>query len=78
MDQKLSSATAGARATSALLSVLPIGGVGIALMLGIDPLTLYGNPLALASAICGLGVLLVGRWLVNFMIGRVGRPESSA
>ena len=76
MDQRLSSATAGARATSALLSVLPLGGVGIAFMLGVDPFTLYGNPLALASTICGLGVLLVGRWLVSVMIGRVGRPES--
>ncbi|MGB3594164.1 MAG: type II secretion system F family protein [Ornithinimicrobium sp.] len=74
-EQRLSTATAGARATSALLSVLPVGGAGIALMLGIDPLTLYGNPLALASALCGLCLLLVGRWLVNVMIGRVGRPR---
>ncbi|MGB3763637.1 MAG: type II secretion system F family protein [Ornithinimicrobium sp.] len=73
-QQRLSTATAGARATSALLSVLPVGGVGIALMVGIDPFTLYGNPLALVSALCGLGLLLVGRWVVNVMIGRVGRP----
>lgn len=77
MNQRLSSATAGAKATSALLSVLPIGGIGIALMLGIDPLTLYGNPLSLASALCGLCVLMGGRWMVNFLIGRVGPGEGT-
>ncbi len=77
MDQRLGSATAGARATCALLSVLPIGGIGIALMLGIDPLTLYGNPLSLASALVGLFLLVGGRWMVSHMIGRVGPREGT-
>ncbi len=77
MDQRLTSATAGARATCALLSVLPIGGIGIALMLGIDPLTLYGNPLSLASALLGLALLVGGRWMVSRMIGRVGPREGT-
>lgn len=77
MDQRLSSATAGARATCALLSVLPIGGIGIALMLGIDPLTLYGNPLSLASALIGLSLLMAGRWMVSLLIGRVCPREGA-
>lgn len=73
LTQRLDSATAGARATCALLSALPIGGVGIALMLGIDPVTLYGSPIALASALVGVCLLLAGRWLVNRMISGVAK-----
>ncbi|MGB3829683.1 MAG: type II secretion system F family protein [Ornithinimicrobium sp.] len=72
LQHRLDAATAGARATSTLLSVLPIGGVGIALTLGIDPITLYGNPLSMASALAGLSLLVGGRWLVRRMIARVG------
>lgn len=73
LSQRLDSATAGARATCALLSALPLGGVGIALMLGIDPVTLYGSPIALASALAGVCLLLAGRWLVNRMITGVAK-----
>ncbi len=73
LAQRLDSATAGARATCALLSALPLGGVGIALMLGIDPVTLYGSPIALASALVGVCLLLAGRWLVNRMITGVAK-----
>ena len=73
LTQRLDSATAGARATCALLTALPIGGVGIALMLGIDPVTLYSSPIALASALVGVCLLLTGRWLVSRMIGGVAR-----
>ncbi len=73
LTQRLDSATAGARATCALLSALPLGGVGIALMLGIDPVTLYGSPIAMASALVGVGLLLAGRWLVNRMISGVAK-----
>ncbi len=73
LAQRMDSATAGARATCALLSALPLGGVGIALMLGIDPVTLYGSPIALASALVGVCLLLAGRWLVKRMINGVAK-----
>lgn len=73
LAQRLDSATAGARATCALLTALPLGGVGIALMLGIDPVRLYGSPIALVSALVGLVLLAAGRWLVNRMITAVAK-----
>jgi len=42
-------------------------------MLGIDPVTLYSSPIALASALVGVCLLLTGRWLVSRMIGGVAR-----
>lgn len=73
LEQRLDSATAGARATCMLLTVLPLGGVGIALMLGIDPMSLYGTPISAASALAGLGLLMAGRWIVNRMVAGVAR-----
>lgn len=73
LSQRLDSATAGARATCALLSALPLGGVGIALMLGIDPVKLYGSPIAGASAGVGVCLLVAGRWLVSRMITNVAK-----
>lgn len=70
-QQRLASATAGTRATSTLLTLLPIGGVGVAPMLGLDPLRLYGTPVALACLSLGAMLILVGRWIVRWMIGRV-------
>lgn len=71
LEQRLDSATAGARATCALLTVLPLGGVGIALLLGIDPISLYGTPISVASALGGISLLMAGRWIVNRMIAGV-------
>lgn len=70
-QQRLASATAGTRATSTLLTLLPIGGVGVAPMLGLDPLRLYGTPVALACLIAGAMLILLGRGIVQWMIRRV-------
>ncbi|MGB5952775.1 MAG: type II secretion system F family protein [Ornithinimicrobium sp.] len=67
----LASATAGAKATCTLLTVLPLGGIGLALLLGIHPLTLYAHPLALTSLSTGLALLLLGRWWIGRMIRAV-------
>ncbi len=71
LEQRLDAATAGARATTTLLSVLPIAGMGLALLLGLSPVRLYGNPLGLASAGSGLVLLCVGRWVVARMVASV-------
>lgn len=73
LQQRLDSATTGARMTCSLLSLLPVGGVGVALLLGIDPITLYTSPIAAASLTLGLVLLLIGRLVVRRMIAHVVR-----
>lgn len=63
--------TAGARATVAVLTLLPVAGVGLASLLGVDPLRLYATPAALASAVLGLVLLAVGHVVVRAMVARV-------
>jgi tight adherence protein B len=64
-------ATAGARASVSLLTLLPIGGIGVGLLLGLTPGELYGTPLAVAALAVGLVLLLVGRLVVTRMVRRV-------
>ncbi|MGB3187284.1 MAG: type II secretion system F family protein [Ornithinimicrobium sp.] len=67
----INTATAGARMTSTLLCALPLGGLGVAAVLGIDPLTLYSQPLSMFALATGALLLLLGRWWVGRMIRAV-------
>ena len=67
----LETATAGARTTATLLTLLPIAGIGIALTMGIGPTELYGSPVALVSLLAGLALIGVGRVVVGGMVDRV-------
>jgi len=69
--RRVATATAGARASIVLLSVLPAGGIGIGMLLGLPPGRLYGTPLALSSLALGLGLLLLGRAVAGRMVRRV-------
>jgi tight adherence protein B len=73
LRQRLDTATAGARATSTLLSVLPVLGALAALTLGLGPEQMYGTLLGALSLGSGLVMLLVGRWLVARMMRGVVR-----
>lgn len=72
MYRRLQTATAGARATAALLTALPLGGLGVAATMGVGPTELYGSPAALASLLLGLLLLALGRLIVHRLIRRVG------
>jgi tight adherence protein B len=73
-ERRLAGAVAGARATVNLLTVLPIGGPLLALVLGIGPGELYGGSrLTQASLVLGLGMACLGRLWVRRMIGAVAR-----
>lgn len=72
MHRRLQTATAGARATAALLTALPLGGLGVAATMGVGPTELYGSPPALASLLLGLLLLGLGRLIVHRLIRRVG------
>jgi len=69
--RRLDAATAGARATSAMLSLLPLGGLALALLLGLTPIELYGHGAAAVAGLAGLGLLVLGRWMVRRMVARV-------
>lgn len=71
LASRLETATVGARTTATILSLLPVAGVGIALVMGIGPTDLYGTPVALASLVLGIAVIIVGRLIVARMIDRV-------
>lgn len=68
---RLDAATAGARTTANILTLLPVAGVGIALLMGIGPAELYGSGLALTSLAAGVVLIAVGRVVVTRMIRRV-------
>ena len=65
LERAVDVATAGARATAAVLGLLPLAGVGLAALLGVGPTRLYGSPAALASASAGLVLLGVGLTAVS-------------
>jgi tight adherence protein B len=73
-ERRLTSAVAGARATVNVLTVLPLGGPLLALVLGIGPVELYaGSRLTLGSLVLGLCLAGIGRWWVHRMVGAVAR-----
>lgn len=75
-DQRLRTATAGARATATLLTALPLGGLGVAVVLGLSPRELYGSLPAVLSLLLGVVVLVLGRAAVAVLVARVGRDRS--
>lgn len=73
LASRLETATVGARTTATILTLLPVAGVGISLLMGISPLELYGTLPALVSLVMGAVVIAVGRVIVARMIDRVVR-----
>lgn len=71
LRQAVRTATAGARATVLVLSLLPLAGLGLAAAIGVGPVRLYADPVALAAALVGLTLLGLGHLVVQRMVGRV-------
>jgi tight adherence protein B len=73
-ERRLEGAVAGARATVNLLTMLPIGGPLLALVLGIGPDELYGGSrLTQGCLALGLCLACAGRWWVRRMVRAVAR-----
>jgi tight adherence protein B len=71
-ERRLAAAVAGAKATVKVLTVLPIGGPLLALVLGIGPAELYGGSrLSQGSLVLGLCLAGIGRWWVRRMVRAV-------
>ncbi len=75
-QRRLAIALAGPRATTWVLTLLPLAGPGVALLLGVSPTQLYGNAAAALSV--GAGVLLIAvgrRWCARMVRSlTVARP----
>lgn len=61
-------ALAGPKATVTVLTWLPAAGLGLALLIGADPVSLLGSPLGLVSIGAGVLLLLVGRLWMRRML----------
>lgn len=62
-------AIAGPRATTTILTWLPIGGIGLGALLGAHPVnTLTSSPTGIACLLGGIGLLLFGRWWMSAML----------
>lgn len=71
-ERRLAGAVAGARATVNVLTVLPVGGPLLALVLGIGPGELYGGSrVTQGSLVLGLVLSCIGRWWVHRMVRAV-------
>lgn len=76
-ERRLSVALAGPRATTTVLTLLPLAGPGVALLMGIGPGELYSGVPALASVALGLLFLGAGRWWCARMVRGLARPRAA-
>lgn len=74
LQRRIAAATAGPRATMQLLTVLPMLGVGIAMIIGVPPWRLYAGPLGLGVLVLGSGFVVAGRLMTRRMIRRASAP----
>ncbi|MET3932572.1 hypothetical protein [Arthrobacter sp. OAP107] len=67
-------ALAGPKATVALLTWLPLLGLGLGVCLGVDPLAmLLGTPLGVAALVAGIGLTVAGRiWSARLVRAAAG------
>lgn len=71
LERAVQVATAGARATVTVLTLLPLAGIGLAAVLGVSPADLYSHPVALTGAGAGIVLIAVGQAWSRRMVGRV-------
>ena len=71
------SAMAAPRATARLLAWLPLAGLGLGVLLGVDPLVVFADGgLGTASLLLGLLLMLLGRRWSALLVGRAQRAGS--
>ncbi|GAB3557790.1 type II secretion system F family protein [Spelaeicoccus albus] len=72
-------AMAGPRSTVTVLTWLPIGGVGLGILLGARPLAAFtGSAAGWVCLLAGVGLLLVGRRWMAILLARAGRSGGKA
>ena len=72
MRRALDTALAGPRATSRLLTFLPLIGLGLGQLLGIEPVhVLFSHPLGRIALVSGVLLWVSNRWWCNHMLGKI-------
>ncbi|KGN32177.1 hypothetical protein N802_10905 [Knoellia sinensis KCTC 19936] len=66
---------AGPRASMWLLTLLPLAGPLVTLVLGLPVRTVYGNPAALIAVVGGLALTALGWWWSRTVLHRALRPS---
>jgi len=67
-----------ARATARLMAVLPIFGLGLGLLLGVNPVAvLVGSGLGVACLVGGLALACCGVWWIEHIVSALDGPPSS-
>lgn len=76
LQGRLAALAAGPRASARLLTLLPLAGPVLAMMVGADPAQVYlSSPAAGASVVIGLGLTVVGwRWS-RALVNEAARPR---
>jgi tight adherence protein B len=65
---------AGPRATARILMMLPVFGIAMGMMMGVDPVGwLLGSPLGFGCLACGLALTTLGYWWTSAIARRVER-----
>lgn len=75
--RRLDAASAGARATMGLLTLLPVVGLLAGLALGVSPAALLGSPAALVSLATGVVLTVLGWATSRAVLRRATRPRSA-
>ncbi|PKW26513.1 tight adherence protein B [Phycicoccus duodecadis] len=76
--RRVGAALAGPRASMRLLTLLPLSGPLVGLLIGIEPGSLYGSIPARMAGLAGLLLTVAGWWWSGALVGRAQRPADTA
>ncbi|KRE60855.1 hypothetical protein [Nostocoides sp. Soil756] len=77
-ERRVGAALAGPRASMRLLTLLPLGGPLVGLLLGIDPVSLYGTAAARWAGVGGLVLTATGWSWSAALVRRAQRPADTS
>ena len=71
---QLEAQLAGPRATARILMLLPLFGLAMGVMMGVNPLAwLLGTPVGIACLVAGMALTALGYWWTSRIVQRVER-----
>ena len=78
LDREVASEAEPARATARLMAGLPIFGLGLGLLLGVNPVAvLLGSGLGVACLVGGLALACCGVWWIERIVSALDEPPST-
>lgn len=77
-ERDVAVALSGPRATARVVLLLPLVAVLLALLMGIDLLAALAQPLAIASVVLGLLLVVAARWWIARLLRAAAPPSPSA